>query len=417
MTRPRTPPAPSARLSDGPTPLFLFCWVIANAGAYIAFVPLISLILPLKVAVLAPISKVSVLSQLLLVGAVAASLANILAGAVSDRALKRWNTRFPVIATGLLLTPMSFWLINAATTSTQLIAAVIVFQLCFNLMFAPLIVLLADHIPDAQKASIAALLNLGLPAGTAFIALLTIPNIQVEGQRFIIIDIAILVCVAPLLLAGRHQPLLLADIPKVSAHADTHIHDFAFAWVARMMVQVAGSTIFNFLFYYLQDIVQYAEKFPHHSVESGLGQLSALASVLTIIISLVGGHLSDLKQKRLPFLKGSSLAVGTALIMMALWPVWPVALAGYILFIAALTTFLTVDAALVAQLVAKSGNRARLLGIMNLTNTVPTILVSAMAYFLAAGHFDGAGLRNLMVLGGVLSLAAPLLLSRIRTII
>ena len=81
---------------------FIFLYAIANIGSSIAFLPLLVLLLPARVAAMSgPHQDVRVMSVLLLIGAVVASLANILGGAVGDRWLKRTGSRRGLIAIGL----------------------------------------------------------------------------------------------------------------------------------------------------------------------------------------------------------------------------------------------------------------------------------------------------------------------------
>ena len=73
---------------------------LAFLGVHLAFMPLLVLLLPRRVEMLAGENAASVLSLLLLIGGVVAGIANIIAGAVSDKWYARFGTRRGLIAIG-----------------------------------------------------------------------------------------------------------------------------------------------------------------------------------------------------------------------------------------------------------------------------------------------------------------------------
>jgi len=64
---------------------FLLAYALANAGGVLAYLPFLTLLLPLKVEALAGQGRVMALSVILIGGAAAASVGNILAGLLIDR--------------------------------------------------------------------------------------------------------------------------------------------------------------------------------------------------------------------------------------------------------------------------------------------------------------------------------------------
>src|SRR5690606_10774343 len=82
--------------------LYLLLYALAYGGVVVAYVPLLSLLLPLKVEEMAMADKVGLLSLTTLCGAVAASLANIAAGMLSDRSVARGRGRRGWVIGGLV---------------------------------------------------------------------------------------------------------------------------------------------------------------------------------------------------------------------------------------------------------------------------------------------------------------------------
>ncbi|MEF3088073.1 MFS transporter, partial [Bacillus altitudinis] len=79
---------------------FIATYTLAQIGAFISFQPLLQVLLPLKVAAIDPGAKAVVLSQVAFYGAVVASIANLLAGAISDRTTSRFGRRRPWMVIG-----------------------------------------------------------------------------------------------------------------------------------------------------------------------------------------------------------------------------------------------------------------------------------------------------------------------------
>ena len=72
---------------------FLLLNALANGGGVIAFLPLLSLLLPLKIERIAGDARIDVLTATVIVGALVASGSNILFGWLSDRARPSFLTR------------------------------------------------------------------------------------------------------------------------------------------------------------------------------------------------------------------------------------------------------------------------------------------------------------------------------------
>src|SRR3546814_5483720 len=83
---------------------FLALYALANAGGVAAFLPLLTLLLPLKVQAVAGDERLLTLTLCALAGAVTASISNIAFGTLSDRSFARTRNRRRWIAGGLAAT-------------------------------------------------------------------------------------------------------------------------------------------------------------------------------------------------------------------------------------------------------------------------------------------------------------------------
>jgi MFS family permease len=363
---------------------FALQYALANVGAFICFVPLIGLLLPRRMAELDPVASLVSLSWALLCGAVAASLANIGGGAISDRLALRGGSRIRMIALGLALTCLTFPLIAAASTVAQLIAGFVLFQICFNLMFAPLSALVTDYVADADKGRMFGLLNLALPISQGSVFLIASIGLTTLTEGLAVISLVAIVCILPLFLGNwgkalqRLRATHCAVTPSDSQpeHRPPVSRDFLLAWTARLLVQCASVAVGSYLFLHLTALEP--GKHASGSADQWFGQLSLMSALIGIGAGWGIGMASDRIHRRRPFLWASALFVAVGCASLATATDRVQVDVGFALFTAGLAAFLTIDGALVAQLVGRVPNRAFLLGILNLTNTIPGIVVPAL---------------------------------------
>lgn len=398
---------------------FIAYYGTANAGAFVAFVPLLTLILPLKAAHIDSKNKLLLLSVALFSGAIMASIANILAGWASDKLYAKTSNRIVQIPSSLTAILISYYLFWQAESWVSLIGAILLFQFSFNFLFSPLGALLADHIPNSAKGRAAAILNLGLPIGTLSVAVLAFFSFDTEASRLLMIAIIVSLSMIPLLVIA---PKWSASKPGVTdqgqEHRDANQYqtDLLWAWIARFSVQFSGAVMFGYIVYYLQDVLGYVDQFPTENVDQGVGKLSLVATPFAILAGIFAGTLSDRIGLRRPFMILSAALIAGATFSMAMWPTWAVAFPAYVLLTASLTSYLTIDAALVAQILASSSARAKILGYMNLTNTIPAILTPGLAILMSSTGLKNEILLPLILVAAALALFGSFAASRINAV-
>lgn len=356
---------------------------LAYLGAHLAFMPVLVLLLPRRVQALVGDEAPLVLSWLLLLGALTASAAHILSGHWSDRWIVRYGSRRGLIAMGLAALLASFALFAAAGSVVQIGAALVAFQLALNLAFAPLGALLADHVPDGSKGSVAGFLGAALPLSSAGVGLLAWLFPEDSGTAFVVNGLLVAACMLPLLVLWgfRHRPSSSPPPPSVTAAGfDKGRYDFVLAWLSRFLIQLGAAFVIGFLFLLVSNRIQTDPEWAgRRSASDAIALLSLAATLVAIFGAIAGGRLSDqLRVRRVPL----SIAAGiSAASLVALgWGVaWPFFIGAYALFQLALSAFLAIDSALVAQLVGDSPRRGALMGVMNLANTFPAVLAPAVA--------------------------------------
>lgn len=360
---------------------------MANAGGVIAYLPFLVLLLPAKVTALVGPAAVEWLGLATLVGAIAASIGNVLFGWASDRI----GTRRGWASAGLVLTLASYALLHAAASPSSLIAAIAAYQLALNMMLASLAAWAADTVPDRRKGVLGGLLGAGPMLGGLAGIVVTLPILAETWMRMAAIGALIFLCVAPLLIVpAPPYPDGPADQPTSPRPARARA-DFAWLWCARLLVQVAGNVMFGFLFYYFLSL-------PAPPSPAGIARLSALAVGLGFPIALLIGARSDRLGRRRPFLVAAALAAAAGLALMAAAADLAISAAGYLLFGCASAVFLALHAGFTMQFLPSPAHRGRDLGILNLANTAPAVIAPLLAIWLVPGRGFGPLLALLTAL-------------------
>lgn len=413
-------------LDDGARPKepvranFIAAYTLAQIGAFVSFQPLLQVLLPLKAASIDHASKAVVLSQVAFWGALVASIANLLAGAISDRTTSRFGRRRPWMVVGAIGASLAYLAIMYARTPLALVGGVILFQLTFNLCFSALVAVMPDRVPDNQKGMVAAFLSLGNPIGTAVGAVVIGGLLVVEWQRYATISAALLLGLAPFVLRLRDPPLAKADLPPFNLRSfvsglwvSPREHpDFALAWLGRFMVLVALSLVQCYMLYFLQDVLDYPKLFPGRRAEEGLAFLTTVSTISNVALAMLGGMLSDRLRRRKLFACGAAVVLACSMVVFSLSPSWPVLVAAYVVFGCGAGCFSAVDMALVTQVLPSQRHAGKDLGVINLANTLPQALAPALAVWSLGPSHQNFHVFFLMAAG--LALAGGLAILPIR---
>jgi len=399
---------------------FIAAYTLAQIGAFVSFMPLFQVLLPLKAEAIDAAGEAVLLSQVAFFGALTASVANLLAGAVSDRTTSRFGRRRPWMLVGALGTTAAYVLIMRASTPGALVAGVVLFQLTFNLMFSALIAVMPDRVPDAQKGRVAAFLSLGNPIGTLAGAVLIGGILVSEGMRYLAISAVLLLTLAPFVIGLNDRPLARDARPPfrlgeflAGLWVDPRAHpDFAFAWVGRFLVLITLSLVQSYMLYYLQDVLGFSRLFPGHKAEEGLAILTMVATASNVAMALIGGILSDRLKRRKLFAAGAALTIAVAMLIFSMTPSWPVMLGAYLLLGCGSGCFYAVDIALVTQVLPSQKDAGKDLGVLNLANTLPQALAPVLAIWsLGPTHLD---FRTFFIAAALLATAGGLAILPIR---
>jgi MFS family permease len=372
--------------------LFLIVFALANVGGVIAYLPLLTLLLPLKVEALSGAARIGVYTACITAGSLSASGSNVLFGWLSDRSVRRGGGRRRWMVGGIVATAASYAAVALAATPAALIAAIVAFQFAVNALLAPMMAIMAEEIPDSEKGIAGGLLSLGSPVASAFSAMLVGEAMLPEAARLALVPATVAACVLPLLLMRGG-----AGAARVAPASAPSRRDLVIAGVSRLLVQVAAAVTQAYLLYYFESIVAVDGR---GNLPARIGSLLALAFVIPLPIALLLGRLSDIAGRRRPFLLGAAGVAVAGLLGMAGARDWAGGATAFGVYVAGSSVFVALHAAFAMQLLPNPAHRGRDLGLFNLTNTLPSLLGPPLTWMLAAPHDFAAILLLLAGLTG-----------------
>lgn len=376
---------------------FLALFALAAAGGAVAYVPLLTVLLPQRIAELQGGEDVAALAQVTFLGAGAASLANIAIGFLSDRS----RTRRPWILAGLIASGALLVAVGEARSVRELIGLVMVWQVALNLMLAPLMAWAGDCFPDEQKGELGGALALAPALGALAGSMVTHVGLVEPGARLVLVAglVSALVLPAVLLGRGRVRPALVALAPA-PAPLPPRERVVVRMWTARLLVQVAEGGMFAFLLYWLRSL---SPGYP----ENGAANIFSAVLVSAVPLSLLAGRWSDRHGRPVLPLVAAALLCAAGMLVMAAAQTLAFAITGYVLFGLAAAIFLSLHSGQTLRVLPRPQHRGRDLGIFNLTNTVPGMVMPWLTVLLVPQFGYGA----LFVLFAALSLGSAALLA------
>ena len=381
---------------------FMALLALAVAGGSVAYVPLLTVLLPLKVSTLQGFEDVGALARVTFFGAIIASIANIAFGMLSDRSRNRagWIAAGLVISTSLLVA------MSRASSMVELIVLIMMWQIGLNMMLGPLFAWAGDCVPDSQKGMLGGLFALAPATGAVSASFVTFEAfVGIEYRLFVVAGIVVLL-IAPMLIfgRGRERAELIQPVLDDAVHGDEEDRSRGTVirmWIARFLVQIAEAGLFAFALFWLRSLAQ-------DTHENTAANIFSVILIVAVPMSMWLGRWSDRARKPiapLVFCAGFS-AVG--LVVMSFAFDLTSAIAGYVIFGIAATIFLALHSGQTLRVLPRPQHRGRDLGIFNLTNTVPSIVMPWLTLTLVPSF----GFSALFVLfAGLAALAAMLLVT------
>ncbi|MFF1635276.1 MFS transporter [Leifsonia sp. NPDC058248] len=407
--------APRRERLTGPVRRLVGFIVPVYVGVYLVVGAVPNILLPLQVQGIDETHKAANLAIVTGVGAFVAMIASPIAGLISDRTRSRFGRRAPYlvfgsIATGLALVGMGF-----ANGVAQLVIAWAIVQLTLNFVISPLTALMPDRVPTVIRGLFSSLLGLGTMigviagqvAGASFAQNIQAGYFILPGIMLVVIALFVVFCPDQSTRDQVNEPFSLGVFLRTFWVSPRKHRDFFWGFLGRILLYTGYFAVTGYQLYVLQDYIGLGSK------AAGVVALLGIVNLLGVIVTMsFSGPLSDRLGRRKVFVIVASvvMAVGMAI------PLVSPTLIGMILFTLVSSfgfgAYMSVDGALMADLLPSANSYAKDLGVLNIAATLP----QTVGPFLSGAIVVVAGYAALFPVGIALALLGALAILPIKSV-
>lgn len=422
---PTTPAPTPAALADaaeprprieGPLRRLLLWFVPGTLGIFLLWGAIPTVLLPLQVEQLDPANKVANLAVVTTIGALAAMIAQPVAGTISDRARTRFGSRAPFIVGGALIGGAALIALGLASSILLVAVCWTLVQVAFNVVQGPFSAMLPDRVPEAVRGTFAAVIGAMTMVGSlGGVILASLLAGSIPGAYLVLAGTAITLLTLFAVFTrsgdnrGEPRPAFRLRDFALTFWVNPIAHpDFFWAFTGRLLLYTGYFLVVAYQLYLLQDYIGLGDE------AVALLPLVSAAALPTLIVAVaVSGPWSDRVGRRKPFVVAASLIVGLAQLVPWVWPTFEGMIVFALLAGLGFGAFQAVDTALVSQVLPDSHAHAKDLGVVNIAATLPQTLAPALAgaVVLAFGY---AGLFPAAIALSVLGALAVLPIRSVR---
>ncbi|QZN84760.1 MFS transporter [Cellulomonas sp. C5510] len=375
-----------------------------------------AVLLPARIAEIAPDDKTSVVALLATVAMIVATLANIVIGAFSDLTRSRWGRRTPWLLAGSVGSAALLLVVGRASSVGSLLVAWAVYQVFLNAIVAPLIAVISDRIAPRHRGTISSVYAFGYSAG--------LYGGQIIGAQFLGgIGAGFAVLAGLTLLSGPVAALIMRepssrDLPRRRVSRDMLLdsfslprrdcRDYYLALFGKFAIISATFAVSGYQLYILTDYMALGEG-------TTAGYISSIATILMVtalVMSAVSGPVSDrLGRRKLPVVvAGVLVAIGVLVPAVSPSP-WTMLVYAVVAGVG-MGAFNAVDQALNVEVLPDQETAAKDLGVLNLANTGGQIV----GPIVAAAAISAVGYQAMFPAAAVLALVGAGLILAIRRV-
>jgi MFS family permease len=419
MTRPTSDAAeaPSGDIARAIPRSWLAALLLATGGVFAGWFGPIQILLPAQAEALASgEGKEALLALVTGIGAVASLVANPLWGLLSDRMSLVRPRRRPVVVAGTLVGAVGLIVLALAPDATWMIVGWVIVQVGLNGPFAALIAMIADRVPVERRGFVGSMFGVAQIAGVV-LGTATAVALDEGALGYLALAVAVpLLCVAIVVLP--EQRIAAAAPDAVLTPAQGHgiravlaalrpTASFAWAWTLRLLLNLVNALVLVYLYYYLSDGVGVDDPGTWVLV------LTLVNVVITAIGAGVGGVWSDRIARRKVFVVAGALVLAAGAGVFAALPVLPAVIAATVLIGVGWGLYVSVDVAIITQVLPSDRSTGSMLGIANIASALPQALAPLIAAPIATGL---GGYPVLYAVTAAIALLALACLPRLRTV-
>lgn len=363
---------------------FLARYIVGQLGIWIAVMTPASVTLAIRVGTLDPDNKAASLSLIAGMGAIAALLANPIAGRLSDRSISRFGQRRPFILGGMLVGIAATFVIGSADNLLLVGIGWFIAQAAFNTALSAMFAVLPERVPSRMRGRVSAFMGsgsqIGAVGGTFLVQLTGTDGVGMFLAPAVLGLLLVGVFIFGLKEARRTReevgPVRFRDIPGAMWINPLRHRDFALAWISRFLLWVALALLTTYKTYYLLDHVG----LPIEELPSVLFTAMLILASAIFVSSISAGWLSDIVKRRKPFVIVAAVVFASAMLVIAFSDTFEGFLIGVAIAGIGQGAYMGVDYALVSELLPDSATEAaKGMGVFALSASVPQAISPVIA--------------------------------------
>jgi MFS family permease len=339
---------------------------------------------PERVRLTAPLRRLLICGNLAIVttiGAIAAMIAQPIAGTISDRTRSRFGRRAPWLVAGSLIGGLSLVGISLANGVAQITIAWVCVQIAYNFAQGPLSAVMPDRVPAGARgifSSVAGLAALvasigGQAVGGIFAAQYHLGYLALAGWAFVLLTLFAVFNKDRSSRDDAREPFRFADFLRTFWVNPARHPDFAWAFLGRLLLYTGYFAIIGYQLFILQDYIGLGAR-----AASYVALVSLIGLVGTIPATILGGIVSDRIGRRKILVFISSALCGLGFLIPLAWHTLPAMFAMSIVVGVGFGAYGAVDQALMTQVLPNENDHAKDLGIVNIAASLPQVLAPAV---------------------------------------
>jgi MFS family permease len=382
---------------------------IANGGAATSLMPNL-------IAQVDEPHKVAVLGLGGGVAAIAALVTQPVWGLLSDRTRSRWGRRVPWMLAGVIGLALTIMAMGVANSVPLIIVLAAIISVFYGMVAGPVAAIVPDRTPIEKRGLFSAVGGLGVFLGALVGVIIASQFVSTLPLGFLVLAIILVVAAIPLVLSLREPNAEVIVVESVSFRetlkgffVNPRKHpDFAWAFLARLLLIVGYWSVLSFQLYILSDYI-------------GLGLVKAntvypiSTAILSgaIIIALVpSGLISDRIGRRKIIVVVASIVIAGSTVLPIVAPSVTSALVSVGLAGLGIGIYLAVDQALMTQVLPNASSAGKDLGVLNVAQAGGQVIAPLVASLV----IGLAGYPGLYVFAGIMALLAAAAILPIKSV-
>lgn len=388
-------------------PRLIAAYVFLQFGNWLALLTPVVVTIALRVADMAsPGEKAAQLGIVLGVGALASVVATPIWGIISDRTTARIGRRKPWMVIGVVGGGIGLTLMAAAPNMLILGIGWTIAQIGFNANQAVLNAVLPDAIPEHQRGRVSGLLGISTTIAVLAGSFMT-QYTEVNPYLMMLTPWGVTVIALLFMLAvfvdrpadkQDLQPFTLRDFGRTFWVSPRKYPDFGWAFVSRFLLFLGVAFLQSYQVYFLTDQLDVSGQ----EITKFIFLSTLVTAAVTVVVSLVGGWLSDKYHRRKPFVFAAAAIAAVGLLLIGTSDDFTQFFIGVAVTSFGSGLYFAVDLALVAAVLPNPNNVAKDMGVFQIANSLPQSLAPAIApVFLAIGAAGTGNYVAVFVAAGI----------------